>query len=147
MKLLFDQNLSFKLCQRLADLFPGSSQVRLLGLAEADDPALWDYAQANGFTLVSQDSDFADMAALFGPPPRVIGCAAAISLPRISRHCSATTPRSLPRSSTILLPPAWRSTEAMNHRASSALGDVLMNSLVPRRGEGKGEGWNPSGKK
>lgn len=72
MKLLFDQNLSFKLCQRLADLFPGSSQVRLLGLAEADDRALWHYAQANGFTLVSQDSDFADMAALFGSPPRVI---------------------------------------------------------------------------
>jgi predicted nuclease of predicted toxin-antitoxin system len=72
MKRLFDQNLSFKLCQRLADLFPGSSQVRLLGLAEADDHALWHYAQANGFTLVSQDSDFADMAALFGPPPRII---------------------------------------------------------------------------
>ena len=72
MKLLFDRNLRFKLCQRLADLFPDSSQVRLLGLAEADDHALWHYAQANGFTLVSHDSDFADMAALFGPPPRVI---------------------------------------------------------------------------
>ena len=46
MKLLFDQNLSFKLSQRLADLFPGSSQVQLLGLAEADDQALWHYAQA-----------------------------------------------------------------------------------------------------
>ena len=42
MKLLFDQNLSFKLCQALADLFPGSSQVRLLGLAEADDSAYGD---------------------------------------------------------------------------------------------------------
>ena len=72
MKLLFDQNLSFKLCQRLTDLFPGSSQVRLLGLGEADDQAVWHYAQAKGFTLVSQDSDFADMAALFGPPPQVI---------------------------------------------------------------------------
>ena len=72
MKLLFDQNLSFKLCQTLADLFPGSSQVRLLGLAEADDRAVWQHAQANAFILVSQDSDFADMAALFGPPPKVI---------------------------------------------------------------------------
>ena len=44
MKLLFDQNLSFKLCQALADLFPNSSQVRLLGLAEADDTAIWQYA-------------------------------------------------------------------------------------------------------
>jgi predicted nuclease of predicted toxin-antitoxin system len=32
MKLLLDQNLSFKLCPRLADLFPGSQQVRELGL-------------------------------------------------------------------------------------------------------------------
>ena len=37
MKLLFDQNLSFKLCQRLSDLFPDSNQVRQVGLAEAED--------------------------------------------------------------------------------------------------------------
>src|SRR5438876_987472 len=72
MKLLFDQNLSFKLCQNLADLFAGSSQARLLGLAEADDRTIWQYAKANGFTLVSQDADFAEMAALLGPPPKVI---------------------------------------------------------------------------
>ncbi len=72
MKLLFDQNLSFKLCRQLADLFPDSSQARLTGLAEADDSALWKYAGANGFTLVSLDADFADMAALLGPPPKVI---------------------------------------------------------------------------
>src|SRR5207253_2570508 len=70
MKLLLDQNLSFKLVRQLADLFPGASQVRLLGLAEADDRALWDYAGANGFTLLSQDADFAEMAALLGPPPQ-----------------------------------------------------------------------------
>ena len=72
MKLLFDQNLSFKLCQALADLFPGSSQVRLLGLAEADDSAVWQHAKANAFVLVTQDSDFADMASLYGQPPKVI---------------------------------------------------------------------------
>jgi predicted nuclease of predicted toxin-antitoxin system len=72
MKLLLDQNLSFKLVRQLADLFPESSQVRLLGLAEADDRALWDYAGANGFTLLSQDADFAEMAALLGPPPKVV---------------------------------------------------------------------------
>ena len=72
MKLLFDQNLSFKLCQAMADLFPGSSQVRLLGMAEADDAAVWQHAKANDFVLVTQDSDFADMAALYGQPPKVI---------------------------------------------------------------------------
>lgn len=72
MKLLFDQNLSFKLCQALADLFPGSSQVRLLGLAEADDRTVWQHAKANAFVLITQDSDFAEMAALYGHPPKVI---------------------------------------------------------------------------
>jgi len=72
MKLLFDQNLSFKLCGRLADLFPGSDQVRCLGLETTDDRAIWQFAKTNGFTLVSLDSDFADMATLFGPPPKVI---------------------------------------------------------------------------
>ena len=72
MKLLLDQNLSFKLCGQLADLFPGSCPARSFGLAEADDRAVWDYAKAHGFTLVSQDSDFAEMAAVLGPPPKVI---------------------------------------------------------------------------
>ena len=72
MKLLFDENLSFKLCEHISDLCPGSNQVRLVGLAEADDRAVWDYAKAGGFTVVSLDADFADLAALLGPPPKVI---------------------------------------------------------------------------
>jgi len=37
---------------------------------------VWEYAKANGFTLVSLDSDFAEMAALLRSPPKVIwlGC-------------------------------------------------------------------------
>ncbi len=72
MKLLFDQNLSFKLCERLADLFPGSRQIRVLGLDRADDRAVWEYARAHGFVLVTLDADFAEMAALLGQPPKVI---------------------------------------------------------------------------
>lgn len=77
MKLLFDQNLSFKLCQTIADLFPDSSHARLLGLSEAADRVLWDFAKTNGFktngfAIVSQDVDFAEMAGLFGAPPKVI---------------------------------------------------------------------------
>jgi predicted nuclease of predicted toxin-antitoxin system len=72
MKLLFDQNLSFKLCQAVADLFPESNHVQLVGLSEVGDQLLWDYAKANGFTIVSQDADFAEMAALLHSPPKVI---------------------------------------------------------------------------
>jgi len=92
MKLLFDQNLSFKLCQAVADLFPGSMHVRVLGLAEVGDEAIWKYAKANSLTIVSQDVDFAEMAALLGSPPKVIwlragnqSTAAVATLLR--RHC------------------------------------------------------------
>jgi predicted nuclease of predicted toxin-antitoxin system len=72
MKLLFDQNLSFKLCTLLSDLFPGSQSVRELGLDRSDDLIVWQCAKDNGLMLVSQDSDFADMAAHYGHPPKVI---------------------------------------------------------------------------
>src|SRR5947209_284386 len=72
MKLLFDQNLSFRLCARLSDLFPESSQVRQLGLDRATDREIWDYARSNEFTIVSQDSDFANLSALLGSPPNII---------------------------------------------------------------------------
>src|SRR5438128_2643373 len=72
MKLLFDQNLSFRLCRILAADFPDSSQVRLLGLDTVDDRAIWQYAKTNGFVLATQDSDYAEIAALYGFPPKVI---------------------------------------------------------------------------
>jgi len=72
MKLLFDQNLSFRLCRQLNDLFPESRQVRLEGLDRADDAAIWRYAIENGLALVTLDADFAEIAALRGPPPKVI---------------------------------------------------------------------------
>ena len=72
MKLLLDQDLSFKLCARLADLFPGATQARLIGYDRADDRELWQYAADHGFALVTQDADFAQLATLLGPPPRVI---------------------------------------------------------------------------
>jgi predicted nuclease of predicted toxin-antitoxin system len=72
MKLLFDANLSFRLCRALDDLFPGSTQVRSIGLADAHDRAVRDYANANGFAIVTLDSDFAEMAALLGAPPKII---------------------------------------------------------------------------
>jgi predicted nuclease of predicted toxin-antitoxin system len=72
MKLLLDQNLSYKLCSRLADLFPGSDQVRQLGLDRADDQTIWQHAKDHGFAIVTQDADFADFSALYGSPPKVI---------------------------------------------------------------------------
>jgi predicted nuclease of predicted toxin-antitoxin system len=44
-KLLFDQNLSFRLVQRLAAEFPGSAHARDCGLEHASDDELWELAR------------------------------------------------------------------------------------------------------
>ena len=44
----------------------------MLGLAEATDAEVWAYAGANGYVVVSKDSDFRQLAFLHGPPPKVV---------------------------------------------------------------------------
>ncbi len=72
MKLLFDQNLSHRLVVQLSTEFPGSAHVRDAGLASAPDSDVWAYAAANGFAIVSKDTDFQQRALLYGHPPKVI---------------------------------------------------------------------------
>lgn len=72
MKLLLDQNLSPKLVAHLADSYSGSAHVHELGLSEVTDSELWEYARENGFTLVSKDSDFADLSVVSGLPPKFV---------------------------------------------------------------------------
>jgi predicted nuclease of predicted toxin-antitoxin system len=71
-KLLFDHNLSPRLIRRLADLYPNSSHVYLLGLDRADDQAVWEHARREGYLIVTKDADFGDLCMLFGFPPKVI---------------------------------------------------------------------------
>ncbi|MET0108592.1 MAG: DUF5615 family PIN-like protein [Candidatus Thiodiazotropha sp.] len=72
MKLLFDENLSPKLVPALADVFPDSKHVDRVGLGTASDNEVWEFAQQQGFTLVSKDSDFHEKSLLHGYPPKVI---------------------------------------------------------------------------
>ena len=71
-RLLFDQNLSFRLAQLLDDVYPGSAHVRPLGMDQADDLVIWQYAAAHGFVIVSKDSDFYQRSLLYGYPPKVV---------------------------------------------------------------------------
>ena len=72
MKLLFDENLSPRLVEGLADVFPQSLHLRDCYLRGASDMRIWQYAQENGFAILSKDSDFAQRSALLGSPPKVI---------------------------------------------------------------------------
>jgi predicted nuclease of predicted toxin-antitoxin system len=71
-KLLFDENLSRRLCYRLSALFPGSRHVFDFDLVKKPDISIWEYAKANEFTIVTADSDFFELATSAGPPPKVI---------------------------------------------------------------------------
>ena len=72
MKFLFDENLSPRLVGLLATTFPDSTHVRDVGLAQADDGAVWSYAKNNGFLIVTKDADFRQMSFVSGFPPKVI---------------------------------------------------------------------------
>lgn len=72
MKLLFDQNISFRIVKKIEDILPQSNQVRLLGLENATDVDIWEYAKNNKFTIVTFDTDFYDLSLIKGTPPKII---------------------------------------------------------------------------
>ncbi|MEQ6120383.1 DUF5615 family PIN-like protein [Reichenbachiella sp. MALMAid0571] len=72
MKFLFDQNLSHKLVERLEEFYPNSSHVSYHELSKSDDFEVREFAKNKGFTIVTQDSDFYDIAIIRGIPPKVI---------------------------------------------------------------------------
>ena len=43
-----------------------------MGLDQASDGEVWNYAREGGFTLVTQDADFSEMSEVRGFPPKVI---------------------------------------------------------------------------
>ena len=72
MKLLLDENLSDQIVHRIIDLYPASEHVKTLALTNTDDGLIWEYAKANGFVIVSKDSDFHQRSLLYGHPPKFI---------------------------------------------------------------------------
>lgn len=72
MKLLFDENISYKLEARVQDIFPGSCHVKSLSLASADDDGVWVIAKEEGYAIVTKDSDFNDRSIVFDFPPHVV---------------------------------------------------------------------------
>ena len=43
-----------------------------MGLGSAPDSSVWEYAKANGYLIVSKDSDFHESSLLNGYPPKVV---------------------------------------------------------------------------
>ena len=72
MKLLLDENLSRRLVPLLQELFPGSSHVVLVGQERVADQAIWAYAKAHDFVIVTRDADFQELSLLSSAPPHVV---------------------------------------------------------------------------
>jgi predicted nuclease of predicted toxin-antitoxin system len=53
MKLLFDQNISYRILRHLPEPFTGSQQVRTVGLEDEDDLKIWEFARKNGYIIVT----------------------------------------------------------------------------------------------
>ena len=72
MKLLFDQNISYRIEKKLPNLFQKSNHISSLGLNNSEDIAIWNFAKLNNYTIVTFDGDFFDLSILNGTPPKII---------------------------------------------------------------------------
>ncbi|MCF8308599.1 MAG: DUF5615 family PIN-like protein [Bacteroidales bacterium] len=72
MRLLFDQNISFRITKKLLDIFPDCAHVSDCGLMDCDDSDIWEYARKNRYSIVTFDSDFYDISVINGHPPKII---------------------------------------------------------------------------
>lgn len=71
-RLLLDENLSWRLVEKLRPVFPGTVHVDDLGLRGATDGLLWEFARRDGLMLVSKDDDFRQLGLLRGAPPKIV---------------------------------------------------------------------------
>ncbi len=70
--LLLDQNISFRVIEKILGSFPGTKQVRELKLENTSDAEIWSFAKEHGLTIVTFDADFYDLASFHGHPPKII---------------------------------------------------------------------------
>lgn len=72
MKLLFDQNISFRIIKLIEDKIPNATHINEVGLKNSSDLNIWEFAKKNEYSIVTFDSDFAELANLKGIPAKII---------------------------------------------------------------------------
>jgi predicted nuclease of predicted toxin-antitoxin system len=71
-KLLFDQNISFRIISKIKLNFPEAKQVRELGIENYSDLEIWKFAKVKEYTIETFDGDFYDLSNFRGFPPKII---------------------------------------------------------------------------
>ena len=72
MRLLFDQNISFRIVKLLNIDFPNCKHVSDVYLQDCTDKEIWEFANKENYTIITQDVDFYDISLLKGNPPKII---------------------------------------------------------------------------
>lgn len=72
MKLLFDQNISYRIITKIIDKFPKSKHVSSFKLNDSEDIDIWEFARKENYVIVTFDSDYYDISLINGCPPKVI---------------------------------------------------------------------------
>jgi len=73
MKLLLDENLSWRICKKLSPFFEEVIHASSLKINQpADDWSIWNFAKQNGYTIISKDDDFEKIVLLRKAPPKLI---------------------------------------------------------------------------
>lgn len=73
MKILIDQNISFRIIDRISKALPNCVHVKTVNLIDANDFQIFMYAREIGFDVViTQDEDFNLLLMEHGTPPKII---------------------------------------------------------------------------
>jgi predicted nuclease of predicted toxin-antitoxin system len=72
MRLLFDQNISFRITRKLQYYFQGCVHISDCNLSNSEDSDIWNFARKNDMAIVTFDSDFYDISIINGHPPKII---------------------------------------------------------------------------
>ncbi len=72
MKLLIDNNLSFKLVLPLEANYPGTKHIREVLTVNVDDDNVWNHAKSNDFIILTKDNNFNERSQLEGCPPKIV---------------------------------------------------------------------------
>jgi predicted nuclease of predicted toxin-antitoxin system len=71
MKLLVDENISYRILNSVSSIFPESIHVSKEGKLKSD-VEIFQYARNNNFTILTFDEDFYDLQLLKGFPPKIV---------------------------------------------------------------------------
>ncbi|WP_425391160.1 DUF5615 family PIN-like protein [Ekhidna sp.] len=72
MRLMLDQNISYRPVKELSDVYPSIKHVKSLGLLNKEDQMIWNFAKDHDYTIVTFDADFFEFQLTKGFPPKLI---------------------------------------------------------------------------